>query len=200
MMGHLIWISPTEQAKGKSGKEPKNSIKWPDGVLKLHQIQLHQNLGPVLLWRLWTRGQIYSSVAHRLFIIVVKMLIYYKYRVSLCLVQYSQSQSWEKSADLTVVQKTIFDTTKFHGWKGVDWSMFMEIWLEGKSVAGKGAQTSGMTAVIRRLSSEADSRTWKSFTRSGLKLESVHQEPARTPFFWKLASTSHISITKPLLN
>jgi len=28
MMSHLIWISPTEQAKGNSGKEPKNSIKW----------------------------------------------------------------------------------------------------------------------------------------------------------------------------
>jgi len=37
-IGHLIWISPTEQAKGNSGKEPKNSIKWPDGVLKLHQM------------------------------------------------------------------------------------------------------------------------------------------------------------------
>jgi len=34
MMGHLSWIS--EQAKGNSGKEPKNS-KWRDGVLKLHQ-------------------------------------------------------------------------------------------------------------------------------------------------------------------
>jgi len=38
MMGHLMWISPTEQAKGNSGKKPKNSIKWPDGVLKLHQM------------------------------------------------------------------------------------------------------------------------------------------------------------------
>jgi len=38
MMGHLIWISPTEQAKGNSGKEPKTSIKWPDSVLKLHQM------------------------------------------------------------------------------------------------------------------------------------------------------------------
>jgi len=34
MMGHLIWISPTERAKGNSGKEPKNSIKWPDGEKK----------------------------------------------------------------------------------------------------------------------------------------------------------------------
>jgi len=31
--------TPTEQAKVNSGKEPKNSIKWPDGVLKLHQTQ-----------------------------------------------------------------------------------------------------------------------------------------------------------------
>jgi len=26
MMGHLIWISSTEQAKDNSGKEPKNSV------------------------------------------------------------------------------------------------------------------------------------------------------------------------------
>ncbi len=49
-----------------------------------------------------------------------------------------------------------------------------------------------MTASLRILSSEADSNTWKSFTRSELKLESVHQESPRSDIFRKRA-------TKPLL-
>ncbi len=36
------------------------------------------------------------------------------------------------------------------------------------------------TASLRILSSKADSNTWESFTRSGLKLESVHQESPRS--------------------
>ncbi len=43
------------------------------------------------------------------------------------------------------------------------------------------------------LSSKADSNTWESFTRSGLKLESVHQESPRSDVFRKRD-------TKPLLN
>ncbi len=50
-----------------------------------------------------------------------------------------------------------------------------------------------MTASLRILSSKADSNTWESFTRSGLKLESVHQESPRSDIFRKRA-------TKPLLN
>ncbi len=50
-----------------------------------------------------------------------------------------------------------------------------------------------MTASFRILSSKADSNTWESFTRSGLKLESVHQESPRSDIFRKRA-------TKPLLN
>ncbi len=50
-----------------------------------------------------------------------------------------------------------------------------------------------MTASLRILSSKADSNTWESFTRSGLKLESVHQESPRSDVFRKWA-------TKPLLN
>ncbi len=50
-----------------------------------------------------------------------------------------------------------------------------------------------MTASLRIQSSKADSNTWKSFTRSGLKLESVHQESPRSDVFRKRA-------TKPLLN
>ncbi len=50
-----------------------------------------------------------------------------------------------------------------------------------------------MTASLRILSSKADSNTWESFSRSELKLESVHQESPRSDIFRKRA-------TKPLLN
>ncbi len=51
----------------------------------------------------------------------------------------------------------------------------------------------GWPASLRILSSKADSNTCESFTRSGLKLESVHQESPRSDVFRKRA-------TKPLLN
>ncbi len=69
----------------------------------------------------------------------------------------------------------------------------MQSWLEGRIWVGKGAQATGMTASLRILSSKADSNTCESFTRSGLKLESVHQESRRSDVFRKRA-------TKPLLN
>ncbi len=50
-----------------------------------------------------------------------------------------------------------------------------------------------MTASLRILSSKADSNACESFTRSELKLESVHQESPRSDVFRKRA-------TKPLLN
>ncbi len=49
-----------------------------------------------------------------------------------------------------------------------------------------------MTASLRILSRKADSNTWESFTRSELKLESVHQESPRSDIFRERA-------TKPLL-
>ncbi len=49
-----------------------------------------------------------------------------------------------------------------------------------------------MTASLRIVSSKADSNTWESFTKSELKLESVHQESPRSDIFRKRA-------TKPLL-
>ncbi len=66
-------------------------------------------------------------------------------------------------------------------------------WLEGRIWVGKGAQGTGMTASLKILSSKVNSNTCKSFTRSGLKLESVHQESPRSDVFRKRA-------TKPLLN
>ncbi len=68
----------------------------------------------------------------------------------------------------------------------------MQSWLEGRNWVGKGAQVTGMTASLRIQSSKADSNTWESFTRSELKLESVHQESPRSDVFRKRA-------TKPLL-
>ncbi len=69
----------------------------------------------------------------------------------------------------------------------------MQSWLEGRIWVGKGAQATGMTASLRIQSSKADSNTCESFTRSELKLESVHQESPRSDIFRKRA-------TKPLLN
>ncbi len=69
----------------------------------------------------------------------------------------------------------------------------MQSWLEGRIWVGKSAQATGMTASLRIQSSKADSNTCESFTRSGLKLESVHQESPRSDVFRKRA-------TKPLLN
>ncbi len=69
----------------------------------------------------------------------------------------------------------------------------MQSWLKGTIWVGKGAQATGMTASLRIQSSKAGSNTWESFTRSELKLESVHQESPRSDVFRKRA-------TKPLLN
>ncbi len=69
----------------------------------------------------------------------------------------------------------------------------MQSWLEGRIWVGKGAQATEMAASLRIQSSKADSNTCESFTRSELKLESVHQESPRSDIFRKRA-------TKPLLN
>ncbi len=65
----------------------------------------------------------------------------------------------------------------------------MHSWLEGRNWVGKSAQATGMIASLRILSSKADLNTWESFTRSELKLESVHQD---SDIFRKRA-------TKPIL-
>ncbi len=96
-----------------------------------------------------------------------------------------------------MVQKTIIDTLHKEGksQRGItERGGSSQSWLEGRNWVGKGAQTTGMTASLRILSSKADSNTWESFTRSELKLEWVHQEsPAQTSsgkglpsHFWKI--------------
>ncbi len=68
----------------------------------------------------------------------------------------------------------------------------MQSWLEGGNWVGKCAQATGMTASLRILSSKADSNTWESFTRSELKLESVHQESPRSDIFRKRTIKPHL--------
>ncbi len=107
------------------------------------------------------------------------------------------------TADLAMVQKMIIDTlqkegrsqraiTERGGCSRSAVSKQMQSWLEGRHWVGKCAQATEMTASLRILSSKADSNTWESFTRSELKLDSVHQESPRSDIFRKRA-------TKPLL-
>ncbi len=111
----------------------------------------------------------------------------------------------ENTADLAMDQKTIIDTLHKEGKsqrviterggcsrRAVSKHIKLQSWLEGRNWVGKCAQATGMTARLRILSSKADSNTWESFTRSELKLESVHQESPRSDIFRKRA-------TKPLL-
>ncbi len=88
----------------------------------------------------------------------------------------------EKTADLVMIQRTIIDTLHKEG-------KSQRVITERVAVVHK----QRMTTSLRILSSKAYSNTWKSFTRSGLRLESVHQESPRSDIFRKRA-------TKPLLN
>ncbi len=109
-----------------------------------------------------------------------------------------------KTADLAMVQKTIIDTlhkeeksqrviTERGGCSRSAVSKHIKCKVDrGRNWVGKCAQATGMTASLIILSSNADSNTWESFTRSELKLESVHQESPCSDIFCKRA-------TKPLL-
>ncbi len=110
------------------------------------------------------------------------------------------------TADLVMVQKTIIDTLHKESksqrviteWgdcsrSAVSKHIKCKVELKGRNWIGKCAKATGMTASLRIQSSKADSNTWESFTRSELKLESVHQESPRSDIFRKRA-------TKPLLN
>ncbi len=92
-----------------------------------------------------------------------------------------------KTADLTVVQKTIIDTLHkeskpqtFIAKEAVHRvlypSMLTESWVEGKSVEEKDAQPTERTAALWGLSSKIYSIIWVNFTRNGLRLGSRHQE------------------------
>ncbi len=105
-----------------------------------------------------------------------------------------------KTADLTVVQKTIIDTLHKEGKpqtfiaKGAGCSQsavskHVNRKLSGRKKCGrKGAQPTKRTAAWWRLSSKIDSRIWVNFTRNGLRLESRHQEPPHTDVSRNLAT------------
>ncbi len=103
------------------------------------------------------------------------------------------------TADLAMVQKTIIDALQKEGKsqkvavQGVLYQSILNAKLTGRKKLGRKMCTSYRDdASLRILSSKADSNTWESFTRSELKLESVHQESPRSDIFRKRA-------TKPLL-
>ncbi len=96
-----------------------------------------------------------------------------------------------KTADLTVVQKTTIDTLHKEGKTG--WrqkrlavhralcpSTLIERRREGKDVVERSVQAIGITAPWRGLWNKTYSKMWGRFTKSGLQLESVLQEPLRT--------------------
>ncbi len=104
-----------------------------------------------------------------------------------------------KTADLTVVQKTIIDTLHKEGkpqtfiakeavHRVLYPSMLTESWVEGKSGEEKDAQPTERTAALWGLSSKIDSRIWVNFTRNGLRLGSRHQEPPHTDVSRNLAT------------
>ncbi len=91
------------------------------------------------------------------------------------------------TADLAKVQKMIIDTLHKES-KTQRVINESEGGLHKECCEGKCPQATGMTASLRILSSKADSNTWESFTRSELKLESVHQESPRSDIFRKRAT------------
>ncbi len=88
-----------------------------------------------------------------------------------------------KTADLTVVQKTIIDTLHKEGKPQTT-----ESWVEGKSLEEKDAQPTERIAVLWGLSRKISSRIWVNFTRNGLRLRSRHQEPPHTDVSSNLAT------------
>ncbi len=105
-----------------------------------------------------------------------------------------------KTADMTVVQKTIIDTlhkegkphtfiAKEAGCSQSAVSKHVNRKLSGrKSVEEKDSQPTERTAALWGLSSKNDSIIWVNFTRNGLRLGSKHQEPPHTDVSMNLAT------------
>ncbi len=81
-----------------------------------------------------------------------------------------------KTADLTVVQKTIIDTLHKEGK------------LQTFTAKEAGCSQSAVSTHVNRKSSKIDSRIWVNFTRNGLRLGSRHQEPPHTDMSRNLAT------------
>ncbi len=103
-----------------------------------------------------------------------------------------------KTADLTVVQKTIIDTLHKEGKPqtfiaketGCSQSAVSKHVnrVEEKSVEEKDSQPTERTAALWGLSSKIDSRIWVNVTRNGLRLGSRHQEPFGYRIWLQLSS------------
>ncbi len=116
-----------------------------------------------------------------------------------------------KTADLTVVQKmTMTPCTRRARHKrslqkrlavhrALCPSTLIERRREGKDVVEKSVQAIGITAPWRGLWNKTHSKMWGRFTKSGLQLESVLQEPLRTDVC-KTWVSAVAFLVKPLLN
>ncbi len=102
-----------------------------------------------------------------------------------------------KTADVTVVQKTIIDTLHKEGKpqtfiaKKAGCSQSAVSKHVNRKLSGSGrkdAQPTERTAALWGLSSKIDSRIWVNFTRNGLRLGSRHQEPPHTDVSRNLAT------------
>ncbi len=104
-----------------------------------------------------------------------------------------------KTADLTVVQKTIIDTlhkegkpqtfiAKEAGCSQSAVSKHVNRKLSGRKNVEEDAQQTERTAALWGLSSKIDSRIWVNFTRNGLRLGSRHQEQPHTDVSRNLAT------------
>ncbi len=105
-----------------------------------------------------------------------------------------------KTADLTVVQKTIIDTlhkedkpqtfiAKEAGCSQSAVSKHVNRKLSGRKKCGrKRCTTNERTTALWGLSSKIDSRIWVNFTRNRLRLGSRHQEPPHTDVSRNLAT------------
>ncbi len=99
-----------------------------------------------------------------------------------------------KTADLTVVQKTIIDTLHKEGKpqtfiaKEAGCSQSAVSKHVNRKLSEKDAQPTEWTAALWGLSSKIDSRIWVNFTRNGLRLVSRHQDPPHTDMSRNLAT------------
>ena len=72
-------------------------------------------------------------------------------------------------------------------------SKFIESWVEGESVVGKGSEATGITTAPIGLSSNGYSKMCGSFTRTGLRQESVHQKQPHDIFrTWATTTVSFL--------
>ncbi|KAI2653813.1 Pantothenate kinase 1 [Labeo rohita] len=107
-----------------------------------------------------------------------------------------------RTADLTVVQKTIIDILHKEGKPqtfiakeaGCSQSAVSKHFNKKLSERKKEKDAQPTrTAALRGLSSKIDSRIWVNFTRNGLRLGSRHQEPPHTDVSRNLKELSYSS-------